>query len=118
MENQKINEADLNKIYTAFKSGEKLSTFDLNSLATHQDALIQDLKKQLDEANLTIIKFNEDAEKFAEYETEMKRSLEKAYKEIENQKQRIEWYSNEWCKNNQLKESLKATATIINTLLA
>lgn len=118
MEKQFMNEADISKIHAAFKSGESISNEDLKKLVTFQETVISALKEELDEIHTACAGIGEENEKREEHEVQLEAELEIAKKEIENLKQRNQWYLEDWNKNKELKESMKAVATLINTILA
>lgn len=118
MEKQEFNETDFDKIFDAFKSGKTISNEDFARLVTFQESVIKALREELDEIHTACAEIGEENEKREEHEVQLEAELEIAKKEIENLKQRNQWYLEDWNKNKEFKESMKAVATLINTILA
>ena len=118
MEKQFNEEADISKIYAAFESGETISNEDLKTLVTFQDTCIATLREELNEIHTACSGIGEENEMREEHEAQLEADLQKAKERIKDLEKMNQWYCQDYEKNKQLKEALKAVATLINTILA
>lgn len=118
MEKQITNEADISKIHAALKSGKTISNEDFARLVTFQESVIMALREELDEIHTACAGIGEENEMREEHEVQLETELQKAKEKIKDLEKMNQWYCQGYEKNKQLKESMKAVATLINTILA
>lgn len=118
MEKQIFKDDVLNSLLNDVLVSNDVSEDNLKRLVYELYQVVCEQITELDEIHTACASISEEIEKREEHEVELEKELDKAKNEIVNLRQCNKWYYSEKEKNEQLKDGLKAVATLINTILA